>query len=50
MGWKYEVSMFMHERGGYHTYEETNSLFRAVRTLMKLRRNAPGRAYKLVIR
>lgn len=51
MGWKYETEIYMYEdEGEWVTGYMGNSLFKAVRSVLRLRKENPGRAYRLVIR
>lgn len=51
MGWKYETEIYMHEGNPqWVTAYMGNSLFTAVRTILRLRKDNPGRAYRMIIR
>jgi hypothetical protein len=50
MGWKYETELFMYEEGGWRTEYQGQSLIAAVRSILSLRKEHPGRAYRIVIR
>lgn len=50
MGWKYETEVFMHEDGGWAADYHGQSLIAAIRSLLRLRKAEPGRAYRLIIR
>ena len=51
MGWKYEVETFFYEEDGiWKTGYVGNSLFGAIRGILKHRKEFPGRCYRLIIR
>lgn len=52
MGWKYEVETYYYEnsRPDWETSYQGDSLWRAVRALLKARKAEPGRCYRLVVR
>lgn len=50
MGWKYEVEVFIYEEDLWKTGYMGNSMYKAVRSILRLRKQYPGRAYRLIIR
>lgn len=50
MGWKYETEVFIYEEDKWKTGYMGNSLIGAVRSIFKLRKLNPGRAYRIIIR
>lgn len=50
MGWKYEVEIYFSEREEWKTGYMGNSLFKAIRALVRTKKRLPGRAYRLVVR
>jgi len=50
MGWKYETEVFIYEDALWKTGYMGDSLIAAIRSVLKLRKLHPGRAYRLIIR
>lgn len=50
MGWKYETEIFMYEHERWQTDYQGQSLFAAVRSVLRLRKEHPGRAYQIRLR
>lgn len=50
MGWKFEVETFFYEDNNWKTGYMGNSLFGAIRGILRHRKHYPGRCYRLVIR
>lgn len=50
MGWKYETEVFMYEEQDWETDYQGQSLIAALRSLLRLRKERPGRLYQIKIR
>jgi hypothetical protein len=50
MGWKYETEIFMYEEDRWTTGYMGDSLIAAVRSILKMKKQEPGRAYRIIIR
>lgn len=50
MGWKFETEVFIYEENKWKTGYMGNSLIKAVLSIRRLRKDNPGRAYRIIIR